>query len=533
MKEAVRYLDEFVRRLGAHPLYEWTTTAPLADPRRHYDSFIPLLGFVMTFPYYNEIYLEYRGASEPDPPALSRLKEIINEQAREDKTHVRLFLQDMRRLKLDDVWRLRSPSSLLWTIWVSPMFDDARAVLSKRVEAVVDHEDAWPAYRYLHMEQIERDGNLLFTATHALTDKVVAAHGADPVYFGEHHLVRESGHVGGDEFVDVELSDEQMARARGLIEYKHALSMKMNDAMYRFVRDAEPRPFSGDPLLIEQQESLALVRRRIDDHCAGRIETPQWNIRPDVYCQQSEIIAAWYRHHADFVSHPVSALFREAAAHEPGFALRCASLILANRISALHTFYLHDCHVDEDSGEGAEVVNFIGRLFSTEAETFFHDWDVLEIDQRVPWQPADMLEWWFHDKVYGRPEMESLHEWRRQTLRAHDPIRKYWAIMSVHIMSRAFFGCAQPLARRFAALHPEKPRLVYLENVHHLLYDRMVENFANPAHPTSLGHLPVTAAQRDDILQMMEIFARLGMRQFDNIARALTTDREKFAFFRD
>jgi hypothetical protein len=42
--------------------------------------------------------------------------------------------------------------------------------------------------------------------------------------------------------------------------------------------------------------------------------------------------------------------------------------------------------------------------------------------------------------------------------------------------------------------------------------------------------MPITVEQRDHILRMMDVFAVNGRKMFDNLAHALTTDREKFAF---
>ena len=61
----------------------------------------------------------------------------------------------------------------------------------------------------------------------------------------------------------------------------------------------------------------------------------------------------------------------------------------------------------------------------------------------------------------------------------------------------------------------------------------MAPDWREPAYPTSLAHLPVTYAQRRAVLRMMEVFATYGRRQFDNLARALSTDRQRFAFLRE
>lgn len=537
MLNAIQRVDDVSMNLEDHALYGWISSSHHADARRHYDSFIPILKFIVTFPFYNEQYLGYRSDAAGDEPAgTDVLKQVINEHVREDRTHAGLFMRDFRRLELDKVWGVTRASTLLWSLWASPTLDPAFAGQSQRVRSLVSRTDEWPPFRYLHIEQLERDGHLLFSAAASKVAEIKQQRGVSAVYFGMHHLERESGHVGGSEFHDVMLRPEQLAHAQEIIEQKHAISVEMNDIMHSFARASEPLEAPFVLLEREQEERLAHVRSRIAAHVDGEIPAPAWSLKPEGASEQSRIVAAWKRHHADFLNHPFSTLFREARGEDATFALRCASLLLANRIGSLHAFYKYDCKVDEaaDHRPGADVVRFIADTFSTEAELFFHDWDVLEMDQHIPWSMADLLEWWFFNPTYGRPEMEALHEFQRETLRINDdPIIKYWAIMSIHFMSRAFFGNSRVLTERAAEADPKRLPLVYFEGTHHLLYGDVASAWVDPGHPTSLAHLPVTEEQESHILKMMDVFAKHGKRQFDNMARALTTDREKFAFLRD
>ncbi|ATB27243.1 hypothetical protein [Melittangium boletus] len=534
MQEALGHLDRISHELEGHALYRWIGASHLKDSRRHYDCFVPLFGFVMSFPFYNERYLAY-GAEEAGHEEGAPLKHAINAHVQEDRTHARLFLADFRKLGLDELWGTRRASSLMWALWVSPLLDPGRAVESQRIQELVGDEAETPAYRYLHLEQLEKDGNLLFSATTRKAVQVMEQTGITPVYFGMHHLERESGHVGGSESEQVTFSAEQTQRALRLVERKHALSVKMNDFMHQFVQKAEEAGGPGPLLSRERTERLRSVREQLAAYRAGHLPAPAWSPRPAHVTEQGELVAAWERHHADFMGHPFAELLRNAQGPEAAFALRCAALLFAPRISALHAFYLQDCRVEEPTtGPGAQTVDFLRRTFSTEAELFFHDWEVLGMDARIPWKPAELLEFWFFDKVYGRPEMEALHEFRRETLRVpNDPLLKYWALLSIHFMSRAFFGHLRALTERFAANNPVSEPLVYLEGTHHLLYGRMASDWRAPTCPTSLAHLPVTEEQRRAVSRMMEAFATYGRRQFDNLARALTTDRERFSFLRE
>ena len=136
----------------------------------------------------------------------------------------------------------------------------------------------------------------------------------------------------------------------------------------------------------------------------------------------------------------------------------------------------------------------------------------------------------FFDPIYGRPEIEALHEFRRAALTRSDPMSKFWAIMSVGFMGGAFFPVMEALADEAAEADAEAPRMAYLGGLRFLMYQDAAPNWIDPGHPTGLAHLPVTSDQEAFALDMMNTFARCGRRAFDNLERALTTDRNRFRF---
>ena len=536
MKEAMDVLDVLVNKIQSHELYRWIQSSYHADSRRHYDCFVPALSFIMTFPYYNEQYLH-----DGSPPAdaegafLTVLRKEINEHTEEDRTHARLFLHDARHLNLGEVWGLQRPSTLLWTLWISPRLDPARAIQSERIKEVVNPIDAWPLYRYCHVAEIERDGNLIFSAAAVQANRIEEQTGTRPLYFGRHHLQRESGQVGVGDPRTIELPAEQSAHARGIIERKSALSAALNDELLRLAVDAQSQPTAGVLLYDEQVARLAGLRERAALYWDGKLPGQAWNIRSVEAPEQQDLWATWERHRQRFANHPFAALLHSASEHDLGYFLRAATLLFAMRIGSMHTFYAHDGRVDQPAvGPGSEIIAFVRQTFSTEAESLMHDWDVLDMDRRIPWRMEELLNFWFLDEVYGRPEMQALHAFREQALQArNDPMITYWAFLSIHFMAQAFFANSKPLAKRFSEAHPELSPLLYLQGVHHLRYAEVVADWSAPSHPTSHGHLPVTAAQHQRILDMMEVFSTLGLHQFDRLVQALSTDRERFRFLED
>lgn len=535
MHHAIRYLDDVSKTLDDHQLFVWMTASRHRDPRRHYDSFVPCLGFILAFPFYNERYLRYDRA---DNDSHADLCAAINEQAEEDRTHSRLFLRDLRNLDLARVWGIERPSTILWSVFASPMLAPFREMLGERIRCIVNEKNEWPPFRYLQMEELEHFGNQVFTASTKKAYEIEKQTGKPSIYFGEYHLDRESGHVGGIEFENIQLSGEEAAHAHQIIDSMHAATATMVDFMYEFSAKVEDADSAGAVLVKEQTEKLERVEQRVEDYLDGQVPVPEWRRArsegPRTDESQNDLVAAWERHHATFSDHPFTALFRKAEGAEAGFALRCGALLFAPRICGLYDFYTYDCVLDEPTvGPGAETVQFLARMLATQSQVFFYDWEVLEMDERIPWQAPELLEWIFLDPVYGRPDMEAIHEFRREALRINnDPLIKFWAMMSVGMMARAFFREASVLAQRFADENPEHPPLAYLSNMRHLLYEDASPNWLDPGHPTDLAELPVTPAQRDYILRMMDVFATHGRRQFDNLVRALTTDRDKFAFLR-
>lgn len=530
MEHALRHLANRTAELKTHPLYVRMTDSRPADARRSYDNFVPILGFILTFPYYNTRYLRYR-ADKTASDALPALRHAIDEHAREDATHARLFLRDLRALGLDAVWGLDRPSTWLWCLWVSPRFDAVFDAQSRRLRALLRPTDSWPAFRFLHVEQLESDGHLLFSASTAQAARIREHCGVEPVYFGSHHLARESGHADAAPIDGIELDGAESAHAAGLVDALHDVSVRINDEMESFSRDCATLGSCGELLHREQARSLARVSALVSAHDRGGLPDPGWSVRPRPSSRHPALVARWQAHHATFINHPFQrAMHEHALRGGAAFALRCALLLFANRICSLHLFYRFDCGGQADPDDAvARSAHAIRTAFATEAELFFHDWDVLEMDRLIPWRVDELLAWWFLDAEYGRPEMEALHEFRRQALSHHDdPAVALWAIASVHFMSSAFFAATRPLAQEFARTRPDAPRLVYLEGIHHLLRDT-----TSPAPDVVVADVALTRAQELAVERVMDEFAACGVRQFDRLARALTADRRRFDFLDD
>jgi hypothetical protein len=94
MDRVLRYIEQRAQRLHEHRLFDWFASEDVTLSDRL--AFLPrLASFVMGFRDINKWVLRYPFASD-------ELERGINLHTFEDQTHSRLFLEDWRKLGLDD-----------------------------------------------------------------------------------------------------------------------------------------------------------------------------------------------------------------------------------------------------------------------------------------------------------------------------------------------------------------------------------------------------------------------------------------------
>ena len=94
MEQVLNYVAERRAVLDKHPLFDWVAQASI--PLKDRLMFMPsMITFTMGFRDLNKWVLRY-------PLATDELQRGINIHTFEDQTHSRLFLQDWRRLGLDE-----------------------------------------------------------------------------------------------------------------------------------------------------------------------------------------------------------------------------------------------------------------------------------------------------------------------------------------------------------------------------------------------------------------------------------------------
>ena len=205
MENVVKLRDARQEQISRHAFFDWMRSDVVSLSDRL--TFAPAGAlFIMQFRDMNRWVLRF-----PEPR--SEFEWVINLGTLEDEKHSRMFLQDWRKLDLDNRLGWRA-GDVLWWLFLSP---DQEVFRRSGIEfmrlAVDDGDDAM--IRFGHSEAGEATGHVMLSNTAGVASELSALTGLDYGYFGPYHLELESGHVGNTEgvFETVVLDRDSRERA--------------------------------------------------------------------------------------------------------------------------------------------------------------------------------------------------------------------------------------------------------------------------------------------------------------------------------
>lgn len=217
MKQVLVEIQERREALAAHDFMLY-----LRDPTRSAAerlAYAPFCAhFVMTFSELNRVYLTDESSSDPQ-------QRMINVHAREDGRHYSWYLKDLETLGYDQPCSFSQALRFLWSDLGQRGRDLSYYIVSVAAESS-------SSMRLAFVEAVEATGNVWLEATQA----AVAGHPRESelIYFGPHHLERETGHtIGSDEsdVASVVLGEEERIRAianvHGLFDRMEAFCTEM------------------------------------------------------------------------------------------------------------------------------------------------------------------------------------------------------------------------------------------------------------------------------------------------------------------
>jgi hypothetical protein len=221
MRRILQHIELRKAELARSPFIAFVEDERL-EPRRRLGFAPGMAPFVMGFADLNKYVLRDDASEEP-------LQKFLNTYTREDDGHWRMFLEDLRTLELDPPMVLTGALEHLW----GEHSQKARQLVYGLV-ALVSAES--PLLRLVIVESLEGAASVGFSRFTRVAHAFEAQTGKRLLYFGDTHAELENGHEIGTEdararLAALELTPEQVERARGLVDRTFALFHALGDEL--------------------------------------------------------------------------------------------------------------------------------------------------------------------------------------------------------------------------------------------------------------------------------------------------------------
>lgn len=231
MQHVLSVIHERRERYERHPFLQFLRDETRSAEERL--SFAPYTShFVLTFAEFNRTFLRCESADD-------WMQKCINAHSEEDARHFAWFLQDLKTLGFDRNCSLTDALKFAWS-------DEGRQSRALGYFIISAAANAEPEMRLALIEAVESMGNACLEAIvvaarqHPAHDKLI--------YFGQHHLDRETGHaIGGDQgrIQGIEFSPEQRERAVRMVHQLFDRMEAFNAELLQRVEAAPTRLGSG------------------------------------------------------------------------------------------------------------------------------------------------------------------------------------------------------------------------------------------------------------------------------------------------
>jgi hypothetical protein len=435
MRQVMHVVDAFRDWIEDHPLQQWLIDeSDGASPEQKLWAGLFSTIFIMRFSEMNRYHVSYG-----DPDGLDPQRRTLSLHAAEDTTHSRLFLQDFCTLgwneRLD--WR---PSEVLHWLFTSEVTEGFRRRTELMTNLMISQPD--PAVRYAMVEAIEAAGNALFRRTAQVANRYSAATGKDLVYWGEHHLALEDGHVVGDEdvFENLVLSPAQRnaavhgaARVFELFDEQNSEMLTLaqetlsqggfESRRARYAPPAGPAPVGG-------VQHLPLLVRSADLHPSQR----------PIHASLQRCVEAVRRSAA-------LSFFKADTPEEALARLRLGLLFMAPGAGAAVATNRYTATFPRPVNAAERAINRLARRTEPRAPWFYADWASLDLDNQLGWSFAQTLEFvHLHPLTEASRDLRAvIHHYLAST---SDPVLRYWTLVTVETLAGACLDEVRPLARQ-------------------------------------------------------------------------------------
>ena len=380
-----------------------------------------------------------------------KLESGIDRHTFEDQTHSRLFLEDWRRLGLDD--RLGwAASDTLWWLFLAGDNEVPRAQGAYlRAMAVADAGD--PLLRFTQSEVIEACGATFFTHTAAVAAAAAERTGTEYRYLGPYHLARESGHMDCERvFAAQRLDPARRQRALQLadamftlfqdlfssvLSYAHHYPARQNVPRPAVIPGAQGLPPAGDAAALPAEETIHPSQAPLQRILAER--------------------RAQTARHAFY-------LWAEDGDAAPLWTLRRFIAAWALEIMGFRDLVWYALRYPSPREPLERAVNRWAAGLQAHSGLFLADWRDLDLDRLLGWTASQTLEFFYLDPLMDAHRRNFI-TFTELGAAHRDPLLRLWLMEALEETGRDFFARTAALAAKAEAAGGL--RLDYLAGRHH------------------------------------------------------------------
>lgn len=463
-------------RLAAHPFFAWISDAQV--PLEIKLDIAPIMAnFVMNFRDMNLWFIRFEGAANP-------FEQVINGNTDEDETHSRLFIEDWRKLHLDDKLGWRA-SDTLWWLFLAPETEPFRAYAFDFARmTVADRGD--PLLRFAHSEAGEACGNAFFSAVSPMAVALRRQTDVDYRYFGDYHLQREQGHVIASEGVFDRQELDPQRRAQGLVlaNAMFDIFFGMHDCFDDYARNYVGRG------LVPQRTPSPLPRMRPRPAAQPRAV-------PAIVGRHAEVQRVLESRKAATARHPFYAWLRARGPLPPLRRLQRFIPMWVMDIMGYRDLNRYALRFKSPQAPGEQAFNRWVQALETHSELFLNDWDALGLDAALGWRSSDTLEFLFLDAGTDLHRGNIARFTKLALAHESTPLR-FWLLEALEASGEAFFANTRVLA--LAVERDCGLRLDYLADRHYLAH---AEGEAEPGRSYPFKSQPLSAEQAQIAIAMV------------------------------
>ncbi|WP_437618601.1 hypothetical protein [Sorangium sp. So ce1151] len=483
MEEILRLKTQRKEQLLQHPFFNWIHSAdvPLDERLR----IAPIMAvFVMNFRDANKWFIRF-------PRTLNQFEAIINGNTLEDETHSRLFMEDWKKLRLDERLGWRASDTLWWLFLAEETEPFRRFVMEFARMTVEDGGD--PLIRFAHSEAGEACGNAFFSNVAKVADALEERTGIKYRYFGSHHLDREPGHV----LESPGVFDEQVldARQRPLAV---ALATRMFDIFEEmhgcFLRYAESYVARGVTPRRTRSAPLQSTSREPAEQGPG----PEAERQGSMPIYHEDVRRVLLEKKARAAQHPLYAWLRDELRLGPEDKLLRFIPMWIGDIMGYRDLMRYAVRYRAATTPQQSLINQWCDDLETHSELFMNDWDALDMDSVLGWTASDMLKFYFLDR-HMDVHRRNMCTFLKLAMRHGSPALRFWFLEAMEASGHAFFENVKRLA--VAVEQQRGIRLDYLGDRHDVKHPSR-ERRVDPA--ACITSERISPAERDIAIGMVE-----------------------------